>query len=75
MASDQNKTINVCEIYAWCPVELDVLPMPGHGFKYVIENFAGLSLFFYYVQQPFISGYAFKVIACTFEIRSLLPCF
>ena len=31
--SDQNKSINVCEIYAWCPVELDKLPMPGHGFK------------------------------------------
>ena len=33
--SDQNVSISVCQIYAWCPVELDVLPMPGHGFKYV----------------------------------------
>jgi len=31
--SDQNVSISVCQIYAWCPVELDALPMPGHGFK------------------------------------------
>eukprot|EP00795_Rhopilema_esculentum_P015414 gene15414-6655_t len=31
--SDQNITAYVCQIYGWCPVELDVLPMPGHGFK------------------------------------------
>ena len=35
--SDQNASISVCQIYAWCPVELDVLPMPGHGFKYVTQ--------------------------------------
>ena len=68
MASDQNKTINVCEIYAWCPVELNVLPMPGHGFRYVIENFAGLSLPFYYVQQPVLIGYAMEIIPFAFQI-------
>ena len=25
--SDRNKTIHVCEIHAWCPVETDVLPL------------------------------------------------
>ena len=44
MKSDQNVSISVCQIYAWCPVELDALPMPGHGFKYVI-NCSSLSLF------------------------------
>lgn len=28
-----NKTIRVCEINGWCPVERDTLPMPGLGFS------------------------------------------
>eukprot|EP00794_Sanderia_malayensis_P014286 gene14287-15773_t len=31
--SDRNPNISVCQIYAWCPVEIDEIPMPGHGFK------------------------------------------
>ena len=27
-----DKYFNVCEIYSWCPVEYDVLPMPGTNF-------------------------------------------
>ena len=53
MKSDQNASISVCQIYAWCPVELDVLPMPGHGFKYVI-NYSSLP---YLEKWNYISGF------------------
>lgn len=34
--SDRNSSINVCEIYGWCPTEIDELPMPGYNFRYVL---------------------------------------
>ncbi|XP_057295438.1 P2X purinoceptor 4-like [Hydractinia symbiolongicarpus] len=34
--SDRNSSIHVCEIYGWCPTEIDELPMPGYNFSHSI---------------------------------------
>lgn len=34
--SDRDPHINVCQIYGWCPTEIDVLPMPNNNFRYPI---------------------------------------
>lgn len=37
---------NVCQIYAWCPVEYDELPMPGTNFGHPLLKFVfAFSLF------------------------------
>ncbi|EDO41363.1 predicted protein [Nematostella vectensis] len=40
--SDQEKGIKVCEVFAWCPVELDITPMPQFpslkNFTVLIKN-------------------------------------
>ena len=37
--SDRNASISVCEIYGWCPTEVDTLPMPNNNFRFVFSNF------------------------------------
>jgi P2X purinoceptor 4 len=44
--SDQNKTVKTCEIFAWCPVEVDQLPIEGKAmladskdFTVLIKNY------------------------------------
>jgi hypothetical protein len=34
-----NGTYNMCEIYSWCPVEYDKLPMPGTNFGRDLKKF------------------------------------
>ena len=34
-----NGTYKMCEIYSWCPVEYDVLPMPGTNFGHPLAKF------------------------------------
>ena len=29
----------MCEVYAWCPIENDTLPMPGFDLRYTINTF------------------------------------
>jgi len=31
--SDRNSSMTVCEIYGWCPTEVDKLPMPNNNFS------------------------------------------
>ena len=31
--SQTKPSVKVCEIYGWCPTEMDSLPMPGHNFS------------------------------------------
>jgi len=33
--SDREENTKVCEIYSWCPVEIDELPMPGNNLRCV----------------------------------------
>ena len=35
----------MCEIYSWCPVEYDVLPMPGHNYINGEDRLSKLVLF------------------------------
>ena len=35
--SQSKPSIKVCEIYAWCPTEIDSLPMPGHNFSKTVS--------------------------------------
>ena len=35
MLSDREENKKVCEIYSWCPVEIDELPMPGNNLRCV----------------------------------------
>ena len=34
--------VHVCEIYSWCPVEIDELPMPGFHLRYVKLDSLGI---------------------------------
>ncbi|XP_035222015.1 P2X purinoceptor 4-like [Stegodyphus dumicola] len=51
--SDINKTLNVCEIFAWCPVERDINPLKGKRallaaskkFTVLIKNFVDFPKF------------------------------
>ena len=36
-ADKGDKKHKVCEIYSWCPVEIDELPMPGFNLRYVLK--------------------------------------
>lgn len=37
--ADRKPFGKVCEIYAWCPVEIDELPMPGYNLRCVKQTF------------------------------------
>lgn len=39
--SDRNESISVCQIYGWCPTEVDILPMPNNNFSDVIPLLDG----------------------------------
>ena len=34
-ADREGPSSKVCEIYSWCPVEIDELPMPGYNLRCV----------------------------------------
>ena len=38
VASDRKPKTNVCEIYSWCPVEVDELPMPGFNIRCLLPR-------------------------------------
>lgn len=41
MKADREPFDHVCEIYSWCPVEIDEIPMPGYKLRCVKWDFAG----------------------------------
>ena len=36
VASDRKPKTKVCQIYSWCPVEIDELPMSGFNIRYCV---------------------------------------
>lgn len=44
VASDRETQMHVCEIYSWCPVEIDELPMPGFNIRLGRTPFFNLDL-------------------------------
>ena len=39
VTADRKSSTKMCEIYSWCPVEYDELPMPGTNFGVDLKKF------------------------------------